>query len=56
MGKMKVQRREAKNGSARLHVCRQFNTNYRGRHLGRDSVRNLLSVTCTSPDGERSRS
>lgn len=56
MGKMKVQRRGTKNESAQRHVCRQFSTNYLGRYFGRDTVGTVLSVTCASPDGERSRS
>ena len=46
----------AKNWSARRHVRRQFSTNYRKRHLGRDSVYNVLSVTFASLDRMRSRS
>jgi hypothetical protein len=53
MGMMKVQERGTKNGSARRHVRRQFSTNHRERHLGRDSIGNVLSVTFTSPDRER---
>lgn len=40
----------AKNWSARGHVCRQFSTNYWGRHLRKDSVGNVLSVSFTSPN------
>ena len=56
MGMMGVQGCVAKNGSAWRHVCRKLSTNCQRRHLGRDSVWNVLSVTFTSPNRMRSGS